>query len=1015
MNVRHSVSLGALGAALAFAAPATAQQTAPTAQQTPNPADTQLPEPNAPQPGAPAGDAADNQIVVTGTRIMRPNATSAAPITSVTAKDIKAQAAVNVEDVLNRLPQVAPDSQQTYNDSDGRQRIKLRSLGFERTLVLIDGKRLGTQNGQDVGIIPPSLLERVDVLTGGASSVYGSDAIAGVVNFILRKDFEGLQLDANYSFYNHENKDTVVSPLARAAGFPSQRGLTNDGGRADLTLTAGKKLFDGSLRINGFVNYRKADEIAQSGRSNSGCYLTQLQANGPLSCGLTPSSSTSGLITPQVGANQNAQYVNNPNGTRTFVPFGAGAGNASNYFSGYAYQRPSERVNAGGFVSYSLTPHIELYASGLWFRDKSYTNYPAIAGGTVQINCTNPFLAGSQATAIGCGAGTASVPISLAYRLGENNDQPDSYVNTGVRLTGGVRGKIGSAWTFDVGGVYARNHQDYHPTLLNASNLQNSVTVGGTLAAPTCTGSSGAACVPFDLFSAGNANPGLVNYLFDTGTSVTVGSLYDVLANVSGDLGKYGITSPFADQGIAVAIGAEYRKDTLKSRADSVYRAAVGGDDSFLSQDVWEGNVEVQVPLIEHKRFAELVQVNGGYRISKYSSNSSTFNTWKAEGIYAPIKDLTFRASFNKAQRAPTVTEIRQATNVDFAAGGAGSFNDFCAPTVATNANGGVTYGAPIASREVCRATGLSDSLYGSQSLLCSNGTTPNGSAACTVRSGGFTSEPETAYTQTYGIVVKPRFAPGLIFSVDRYRIKIDNSLGYNDYSYYTDGCLRSGGDQFFCQGIVRNPTTGTLYSSAGSNPTTGFIRQGTTNFFTSIARGYDFQAEYGVNVQKVGRVEMGFNGSLTTYAGGQDSPLQPQRNCVGYYGNGCSQLLPKWSHGLRTTYTTPDQVFSASFNWRYVGSLTSANNSGDPAIGGTPDRVQTNYYRIAPISYFDLALTFNIEKRYTMRLIANNLLDKAAPILPNSYDISLARSNTIPARYDTLGRNISVGFTAKF
>ena len=117
--------------------------------------------------------------------------TSAAPITSVTAQDIRAQAPVNVEDVLNRLPQIAPDSQQTYQDSDGRQRIKLRSLGFERTLVLIDGKRLGTQNGQDVGIIPPSLLERVDVLTGGASSVYGSDAVAGVVNFILKKDFEG--------------------------------------------------------------------------------------------------------------------------------------------------------------------------------------------------------------------------------------------------------------------------------------------------------------------------------------------------------------------------------------------------------------------------------------------------------------------------------------------------------------------------------------------------------------------------------------------------------------------------------------------------------------------------------------------------------------------------------------------------------------------------------------------------------------------------------------------------------
>ncbi|RZL28711.1 MAG: TonB-dependent receptor, partial [Sphingomonas sp.] len=201
----------------------------------------------------------DDTVVVTGSRIQRPNMTSAAPITSVTAQDIRAQAPTNIEDVLNRLPQIAPDAQQNYQDSDGRQRIKLRSLGFERTLTLIDGKRIGTQNGADVGIIPPSMLERVDVLTGGASSVYGSDAVAGVVNFILKKDFEGLQIDGNYNFYNHDNNDTIVSPLARANSFGSPRGMTNDGGRADITVTAGKKLFDGKLRLSGFVNYRHTD------------------------------------------------------------------------------------------------------------------------------------------------------------------------------------------------------------------------------------------------------------------------------------------------------------------------------------------------------------------------------------------------------------------------------------------------------------------------------------------------------------------------------------------------------------------------------------------------------------------------------------------------------------------------------------------------------------------------------------------------------------------------------------
>jgi outer membrane receptor protein involved in Fe transport len=1023
MNFGHSVSRIALVGSLVFSATTAFAQDVPAQAVTPAQAAASTPAEAKVEADATTATTAvdrdtpkDDTIVVTGSRIQRPNMTSAAPITSVTAQDIRAQAAVNVEDVLNRLPQIAPDSQQTYNDSDGRQRIKLRSLGFERTLVLIDGKRLGTQNGQDVGIIPPSLLERVDVLTGGASSVYGSDAVAGVVNFVLKKDFEGIQLDGNYNFYNHNNKDTVVSSLARSSGFSSPRGLTNDGGRADVTLTAGKKLFDGALRINGFVNYKHTDEVLLSARSNSGCYLTQTSLNAPLSCGLTPSSSTSGLITPLSGANANAQLVNNPNGTRTFVPFGPGAGNASNYFSNYAYQRPSERVNAGGFVSLDIAPDAELYASGIWFRDKSYNNYPAIAGGSVQVNCNNPFLSASQATAIcGAAAGTvATAPIDLRYRLGEGNDQPDAYLNTGVRLTGGVRGKVGSAWTYDVGGVYARNHQDYTPSFVNATNLRNSINVGGTRAAPTCATTTDAACVPFDAFSAGNTNPALIDYLYDQGTSATTGTLYDVQANVTGDLGKYGITSPFAEQGVAIALGTEYRKDTLKSTADSVYRAGLGGTDSYLKQDVWEANIEVQAPLVEHKRFADLLQVNGGYRVSKYSSNPSTFNTWKVEGIYAPVSDLTFRASFNKAQRAPTVTEIRQATNVDFASGGAGTFNDFCAPTVVNGANG-VTYGAPIASREVCRATGLSDALYGSQTLLCSNGTAPNGSAACTVRSGGYTADPETAYTQTYGLIVKPRFVKGLVFSVDRYQIKINDSLGYNDYSYYTDGCQRSNGDAFFCQGIVRNPGTGTLYSTAASNPTTGFIRQGTTNYYTSIARGYDFQAQYTLDLASAGKIDWNFNGSLTTFAGGQDSPVQPERNCAGYYGNGCGQLIPKWSHGLRATYTTLDRGFSASFNWRYVGSLTNADNSGDEAIGGTDARARTSYYRVSPKSYFDLALNFAIDKQFSLRLIANNLLDKSAPIVPDSYNVALARTNTIPQRYDSLGRNLAVGATVRF
>ena len=791
-----------------------------------------------------------------------------------------------------------------------------------------------------------------------------------------------------------------------------------------MALTAGTSLFDGKLNVEGFVNYRHADLVPYDARSTSACQLLQTGKDGPLSCSLS-TYSTSGYVTPLAGANAGTAYVNNPNGTRAFVPYGIGAGNAANPYDGYSYQRQDNRVNAGGFVTLKLAPEYEVYGSALWFRDRSINRVPTrvfaaanYGSDPFQVNCNNPFLSSQQAGILcGAAAGTGTlVPVDVRYRFTAPY-LDDVYTNSGIRTTGGLRGKVGDAWTYDIGGVYARNQQIWNssrlPDFTRINNALNVVNVNGT---PTCV--SGGACVPFDAFSAGNSNQALISYIYggqDPAIQKTVNILYDVQANMTGDLGKYGITSPLAKDGLAFALGTEYRKDRLLTSLTQGFIDDYGGSPVDRSQDVWESNVEVQAPLVQERPFAHLVQANGGYHVSKYSSNPDTFSTWKLEGLYAPVSDLTFRASFNKAQRAPTVVEAFQASNISFSKQG-GSQNDFCAPVPRqiqdpNNPGKTITTTAPLASQAVCAATGLSSALYGSPTLLCPNN-------QCTVRSGGFTADPETAYTQTYGLVVKPRFVKGLVFSVDRYRIKINNSLGYNDDSYYTDGCLRSNGDPFFCSGIVR-AANGTLYAAAANNPTSGFIRAGTTNYYYSIARGWDFQGSYALGLGGAGRLDFDFNGSITTFAGGQDSPVQPKRNCTGYFGNGCGQLIPKWAHGLRTTYSTRDNVFNASFNWRYVGSLTNANNASDPAINGAssanPNPAQTTFYRIAPVSYFDLALTFNIARRFAFRVIANNLLDKNPPILPNSYNISLARNNTIPQRYDSLGRQIAIGTTIQF
>lgn len=1007
MSRLNRLLLGTSCLAGMFAAPAMAQDTStPAAAEAAQPA-----------------EADSGEVIVTGSRITRPNATAAAPITSVTFESIRAQAAVNVEEVLNRVPQIAPDSQQNYQDSDGRQRIKLRNLGFERTLTLIDGKRVGTMNGIDANMIPTSLIQRIDVLTGGASAVYGSDAVAGVVNFIMNNKFEGIQLNGNYNFYAHQNKPGLVSEIASQYGFaqPNHDNVT-DGARLDLSLTAGTKLFDGRLRLSGYVNYRKAELVPFSARETSGCQLTETVKDGPLTC-TTSTYTHHGYVSPRTGANNGNQYVNNPDGTRTFVPFSNAV--AANPYSDYSFQRQNERWNAGGFASFEISDAAEIYTSAMWFRDKSRNGFPArvysyTAFGSTpyQVNCDNPFMSASQAQVVcGAQAGTsATVPIEVRYRMTGVPDLEDRYLNEGLRITGGVRGDFAEGWSYDVGGVYARNQQEWawsFPPVERVNNALNVVMVNGV---PTCASGTADGCLPLDPFSSRSPvnNSAVYNYLIrdSYGTQTTVNRLYNVVATVQGDLGTYGIKSPWADQGVAIALGAEFREDQLEGYADQLWRDNMGGTDQNLSQNVWEGMVELQAPIAEEKAFAHLLQVNGAFRLSKYSSNPKTFSTWKAEALWAPIPDITFRASINRAQRAPTVVEAFQGSNISYGRITT-AYNDICAPTVIGTTIDPVTgqqvpvYGAPRASREVCAATGLADNLYGSPTLACPT------DVGCTRRSGGFTVDPETAYTKTFGVVLRPRFLPGLTVSVDRFLIDLNDSIGYNDYDYFSNGCIATGSD-FFCRMFVRN-ADGTLYSDPGDNPATGYIRAGTTNYYKSKSHGWDFQGQYALPLGDAGRLDFDFAGSLTTLAGGQDSPILPKYNCAGYYGGGCGQLIPKWTHSLRTTYTTGDRFFSASLNWRHLGPLTNVTNSGDPALGWTEAGERETFYRIDAYDYFDLALNFRVNEAYSFRISANNIFDKTPPILPNSYNYGLSRSNTLSARYDSLGRQIAVGATLNF
>ena len=265
---------------------------------------------------------------------------------------------------------------------------------------------------------------------------------------------------------------------------------------------------------------------------------------------------------------------------------------------------------------------------------------------------------------------------------------------------------------------------------------------------PTCR-TGGAACAPFNPFRPYNNAAAFADYAFlsTDGSQISKPSMWQVLGTVSGDLGEYGIKSPFADQGIAIAGGVEFRAERYIETADATFRQSNGGTDARFTQNIWEGNVEAQLPLVEDQSWTQLLQLNLGYRRSKYNRLEGAFDTWKIEGLWAPVDDITFRASINKAQAAPTLTQAVSASNINFVTNG--SRNDPCATTPDPQNPG--RFLAPTASIAACRATGLPDNLYGSQTLNCPDG-------LCTIRNGGFNLTPETAYTKTFGIVFRVRF-----------------------------------------------------------------------------------------------------------------------------------------------------------------------------------------------------------------------------------------------------------------
>lgn len=968
-------------AALAFAAPAMAQD-------------------------APSQDLDD--VIVTGSRIPQTNLVTTSPVTQVTGEDIDVAGVTRVEDLISQLPQAfAAQNSTVSNGSSGTATVSLRNLGSSRTLVLIDGRRMGygspNDDAADLNQIPEQLVERVEVLTGGASAVYGSDAVAGVVNFIMKKDFEGLQIDAQYGFYQHNNDYDGVGNLraeiarrgtTNAAQFRLPDDNVSDGESRSLNVTLGVSSDDGKGNLMAYAGYRNNNPILQGDRDYSACALGAPAAARPT----TYSCGGSGTSFP--GRFTDFGTFNSTLGTgRTFVPFNADTGNY-NFGPLNYYQRPDERYTMGAFGRYEVSDKAEVFAQ-LMFSDYKSVAQIAPSGNffsTPDINCGNPLLGAQQRTTIGCTAADVLADNRRTLYIGRRNveggGRQDSLNYESYRGVVGVRGELSPGWNYDLAAQFSRVNlsrvylNDFSTTRLGRA--LDVVSVGGV---PTCrsvVNGTDPTCVPYDIFIAGGVTQAALNYvqipLIQTGETTQ----QVVTAAITGDTGW---SMPTSSRTVQVAFGAEYRRDYLGSTTDNAFAtgdgAGQGGPTIGVTGDADVSEVfgEIQIPLADDQPWAYSASIDAAYRRSEYENLGT--DTYKVGADYAPIEDIRFRASYSRAVRAPNVIEL-------FAAQGFGLFDADRDPCDATS--GAVAANCIGTARHQVTAgqstSGALDSPAGQYNLL--GGGNPN-------------LNPEEADTYTYGVVWTPSFVPGFNISVDYFDIQVDGLVSTVGALNTLNLCYGSN-DAAACGRITRN-VGGQLWVG------TGVVQDLNNNIGGLATSGLDFNANYAFDLEDMGMANLGsmqlsFVGTLLnelitdTGLGGVASVY----DCAGFFANQCGTPNPEYRHRARATWLTPwDMDLSAT--WRHYGEVELAVLN---AANGSLNNGGTRLDRFFDAeNYLDLAATWQVMDTVTLRAGVNNVLDDDPQL---SYSVgTTGNGNTYPQVYDSLGRYFFFGVTANF
>jgi outer membrane receptor protein involved in Fe transport len=984
----------------------------------------------------PAADSAPD-VVVTGSRIRRPNLDSPVPVTTIQGEEFFHTASTSVGDVLNELPALTSTFSQSnstrFLGTAGLSLLDLRGLGTQRTLVLVNGRRhvagdiLNEAVSPDVNTIPADLIERVDVVTGGDSAVYGSDAIAGVVNFVLKDHFNGLQARAQAGTSQYGDASSYFASILAGRNFADGRGNI----AVNLEYAHQGPFYaddrDHYRTTSGFVT---VDQVNNNGKPNR-VFMNDIRSATYSNGGLFLGNNCGGYY---------CSYHFNPDGTLTQVtgqrvgiaPFGSFiGGNGDNFRDGTQLgliplqNRYSANLIGHFEISPAFEPFIEAKyvrtdvlgsASGPFFFNGGVTGSPRETFYT-----DNPYLS-TQARTFLTNYYGVGINAHQNFYFDENatslTNRQERIRRETYRIVAGVRGKFGDGWSYELSGNYGRF--DEKNEILGNVNLQRfllaidavdqgKVTTGvanGNIVCRATVDPSArialetaanpafaaaqlaadvAACKPVNVFGAGNVSDAAKNYLLQN--SVAYGRITQFVLNgfLSGDTGKW-FSLPGGPVGIA--LGAEYRRETASYRQDDYTKAGLTFYNSIPdlnapSFEVKEVFGELRLPILKDVPFFHELTLSGAGRYADYKGKAGSVFAYNGNLEWAPTRDIRFRANYSRAVRAPTLVDLYTPFGQNYEL-----ITDPCSNYAANPTT-------QIAKN--CAAAGVPATFnYQYKGSLG-------------YQSGGNVNlKVETSDSYTLGTVITPHWVPGLSLTVDWFDINVKNAIASLSAQSVITAC--------YSQTSINNQYCSLFQRYAGAPGTTGpageipgrilenSLQVVPLNYAKLRVRGIDVELAYQHNLGDFAklstRVIYTHNFRNDTYLDATNPNFRTQQ--LGTLGFPFDEF--SWNVDLNKS------IFTLGYKMQFVGKMTVAPWNALHSVNGQapqqPDYSDIVYYP----NYFEhnIRLQIDVTKKYNFYIGVDDLTNKLPPLGTTGAGFG-------SAIYNNVGRFFYAGFVAKF